>query len=272
MLNFNFLQFGEILGILPNTVAEAATIFDSKLWGDFKLPVTEIPKWLKFIHYQSVGNSVSFLVGPKFSNLVVCIAFPSKDVNTNMDRLCSVKISINGCKQQNICGTYDNKGHVLLIYGKVNISKPFEENQIEVEVSYDHQWMNISLNRMRIYVECICCPQKPNISMDQCAFNNGEEDSGRVGIRRRLRRRNHRPTHARRPQKHYLSRFGWLRIRFRLWKRSSRPTRIPTATPKLEWEEIDPRSDTKNLISNFIGCLWGLFLIVRFFKCRKWKS
>ena len=45
----------------------------------------------------------------------------------------------------------------------------------------------------------------------------------------RLRRRNHRPTYARRPQKHYLSHFGWLRIRFLLWKRSSRPT-LPSST------------------------------------------
>ncbi|XP_065624122.1 disease resistance protein RPV1 isoform X2 [Quercus suber] len=79
-----------------------------------------------------------------------------------------------------------------------------------------------SKNTMRIYVECICCPAS---SMDQWAFNNGEEDSGHVGIRHRLQRRNHRPTHARHPQKHYLSHFGWLRIRFQLWKQSSKPWR-----------------------------------------------
>ena len=35
---------------------------------------------------------------------------------------------------------------------------------------------------------------------------------------------------------------------------------------------INVHADIKNLISNFIGCLWGLFLIARIFKCRKWKS
>ena len=211
MLNFNFLQFREILAILPNTVAEAATSFFS-VWpmGALILPVTEIPKWLKFNHHQSVGNSVSFLVGPKISNLVVCIAFPSKDVPIFPDDLDDtrwqfwyVDISING-KTQSLMGARawknSNYDHLWLMYWEVNISNPSEENRIQVEVIPEQGISNISLNRTRIYVECICCPQKPNISlassMDQCAFNNGEEDSGRVGIRRRLRRRNLRPIHA----------------------------------------------------------------------------
>nr|XP_023929446.1 TMV resistance protein N-like [Quercus suber] len=223
-------QFGEILGILSNTVAEAATSFDSEWpqrWNFLMLPLTEIPKWLKFNHHQSFGNSVSFLVGPKFSNLVVCIAFPSKDVDKDKANRWSVHILINGKEQvpEHIESANSNSDHVWLIYRKVNISNPSEENRIEVELKAGPLWNNISLNRKRIYVECICCPQKPNISppssMDQCAFNNGEEDSGSV----RLRRRNHRPTHARHPQKHYLSRFGWLRIRFQPWKRSSKPWR-----------------------------------------------
>nr|POE89402.1 hypothetical protein CFP56_01760 [Quercus suber] len=235
MLNFNFLQFREILAILPNTVAEVATECWKFKWPrcNLTLPVTEIPKWLKINHHQSVGNSVSFLVGPKLSNLVVCIAFPSKDVPNYLGdrrwRMWFVHISING-KTQSLESSRgwakSNYDHLWLMYWKVNISNPSEENRIEVEVINEKGISNISLNRMKIYVECICCPQKPNISpassMDQCAFNNGEEDSGHVGIRRRLRRRNHRPTHARRPQKHYL---GWLRVRYQLWKQSSKPWR-----------------------------------------------
>ena len=235
MLNFNFLQFREILEDLSNIVVEAVTSFGFHGFQFRKhhyliLPVIEIPKWLKFNHHESVGNSVSFLVGPKFSNLVVCIAVPSKDGDKNSCFSWRVYISINGKRQ--CIETYYwwenyNYDHVWLIYGEVNITNPSEENRIEVEVI--GKGMNISLNRMRIYVECVCCTPKPNISpassMDQWAFNNGEEDSGCVGIRRRLRKRNHRPTHARHPQKHYLSRFGWLRIRFQLWKRSSKPWR-----------------------------------------------
>nr|POE53931.1 hypothetical protein CFP56_43394 [Quercus suber] len=204
-------QFLEILGILSNTVAEAATSFDSEGVQIRKdhyliLPVTEIPKWLKFNHHQSVGNSVSFLVGHKFSNLVVCVALTSMGVKTDAMGVktdafygCGIYAFING--EEQFINTMmwwpdSNCDNVWLIYGKVNISNPFEENRIVVEV----RGPRFSPNSMRIYpiVECICCPQKSNISMDQCAFNNGEEDSGRVGIRRRLRRRNHRPTHARR--------------------------------------------------------------------------
>ena len=193
------MQFGEILGILSNTVTEAATSFDSEWpqrWNFLMLPLIEIPKWLKFNHHQSFGNSVSFLVGPKFSNLVVCIAFTSKDVDKDKGDVWSVHILINGKEQHPVYmeSANSNSDHVWLIYRKVNISNPSEVNRIEVEVKVSPLWNNISLNRERIYVECICCPQKPNISppssMDQCAFNNGEEDSGDVGIRCQLRRRN----------------------------------------------------------------------------------
>ena len=230
MLNFNFLQFREILEDLSNIVVEAVTSFDSHGFQFRKhhyliLPVIEIPKWLKFNHHESVGNSVSFLVGPKFSNFVVCIAVPSKYGDKNSFSDWFVYIFIHGKSQRkaaDITWSNYNYDHVWLIYGKVNISNPSEENRIKVKVTGP----KIYRGRIRIYVECICCPLKPNISpassMDQCAFNNGEEDSGRVGIRHRLRKRNHQPTHARCPQKHYL---GWLRVRYQLWKPSSKPWR-----------------------------------------------
>ena len=187
MLNFNFLQFREILEDLSNIVVEAVTSFDFDGFQFRKhhyliLPVIEIPKWLKFNHHESVGNSVSFLVGPKFSNFVVCIDVPSKDVEKGRFSW-GVNIFINGKEQRMAADNWwsnCNYDHVWLIYGEVNISNPSEENRIEVKVN-----SNFSV-RMRIYVECTCCPQKPNAFMDQCAFNNGEEDLGRVGIQRRL--------------------------------------------------------------------------------------
>ena len=259
MLTLNFFvfakckQFGEILEILENRVTE--TTRSDIHYSHLLLPAIEIPKRFKFNH-QSVGNSISFFVGPKLSNLVVCIAFPSNEVGVNTSGEWSINISINGSEQttlrENLMeNIYD---HLWLIYVQVNILNPYEENHIEVE-AMQNQIAN-SQNWIRIYVECTCCPQKPNIScprhsssrhgcgssssvpdctplfplrptspdssMDQRAFNNGEKDSGRVQIRCKRRRRKHRPTHGR---KHNLSRFGWLQIRFRLWKRSSKPWR-----------------------------------------------
>ncbi|XP_030962291.1 TMV resistance protein N-like [Quercus lobata] len=176
--------FREILGNLPNTVDEIPKCYGSErpkigMVYHLELPVTKIPEWLKFNH---VGNPISFLVGPNFSNLVVCIAIPSKDVDNDIVSMCEVDFFINGKRQFTVCnwwakGNYD---HVWLIYAKVNISNTSEENRIVVVF----KGQNIPLHRMRIYAACICCPWKPIIyltsSMDQCWFNNGEEDPGWV--------------------------------------------------------------------------------------------
>ncbi|KAK7832345.1 disease resistance protein rml1b [Quercus suber] len=148
-------QFGEILGILPNTIAQVATFFESDyllIDSDYLLlPAIEIPKWFVFNHHESVGNSVSFLVGPKFSNLVVCIVLPSSDKVLRWE----VRISINGEKQftRILWWPNGNYEHVWLIYGKVNISNPSEENRIEVKNAYvvlrnpiyllPHLWINV---------------------------------------------------------------------------------------------------------------------------------
>ncbi|KAL0007748.1 hypothetical protein SO802_009250 [Lithocarpus litseifolius] len=178
--------------ILLRILAEAAPCYGSerpqigKVY-QLELPVTEIPEWLKFNHHQRVGNSVSYLVGPEFSNLFVCISIASKDLDNDIVAMCEVDFFINGKEQFTVCnwwakGNYD---HVWLIYGEVNISNTSEVNQIGVKF----KGQNISPIRMRIYAECICCPQKANISLASCmdrrAFNNE--------IRRQLLRRNHRP-------------------------------------------------------------------------------
>nr|POE92238.1 hypothetical protein CFP56_75033 [Quercus suber] len=141
-------HFREILEILPNRVGEAATSFYSEQPQIGKrqyliLPVTEIPKWFNFNHHQSVGNPVSFLVGPKFSNLVVCIAFPSEDVGYGR----KFDIFINGKRQfakymWGADGNYDHNASVVLKSPKYLLP---------------HLWINV--------------------------LSITEEDSGRVGIR-----------------------------------------------------------------------------------------
>ena len=64
---------------------------------------------------------------------------------------------------------------------------------------------------MGVHAECICC-----------WVHNKRGDSRGVELQLQRRKRNRRPIHGIHHQKPYLSRFGWLRIRFRLWKRSSK--------------------------------------------------
>ncbi|KAF3975336.1 hypothetical protein CMV_001405 [Castanea mollissima] len=186
---------------------------------------------------------------------------------------CEVFLSINGCEKKLFTGTpidADELSDDLWIFSlsnyklqkQLNESNPSEQNYVEIICEIKDglvvmDWVKNHPRRWGVCVECICCSQKSDVfhlpipnarhnccgsDMDQWAVNNGG-DSGHLCGRRR---RNHRPTYARRRQKHYLSHFGWLRIRFRLWKRGSRPARIPTATlmsrALREMEEIDPRA------------------------------
>uniref|UniRef100_A0A7N2M983 TMV resistance protein N n=2 Tax=Quercus lobata TaxID=97700 RepID=A0A7N2M983_QUELO len=250
---------------------------DSKPEDDefiIRLPGTEIPKWLNLNH-ESDGNVISFWVGRTFPNIFdVCFAFGP--VKYPWMSSCYVDLSINGCKKENLSSTPTSEfsDHLWIfslsnnkMQNRLNKSNPSEQNYVEVTCEME-DWVKNRPRRWGVRVECICCSQKSNVfqlpspsarhscgsssvpllptsscgtDMDQWAFNNG-------GDSRHQPRRNHRPPpYARRPQKHYLSHFGWLRIRYRLWKRSSRPTRIQTTTLQSralirELEEIDPRS------------------------------
>ena len=205
-----------------------------------RLPGTEIPKLLKLNH-ESDGNVISFWVGRKFpNNFFVCFAFgPLKYPFKSVFR---VYLSINGCEKEHLFLTIrdrfsDNLSIVSFsntrLQNQLNKSKPSERNFVEVtcEAKYCAErldtttglrqwvvedWIKNNPIGWGVRVECIC----------QWASNNGGDSRHQC----RQRRRNHRLPYARRPQKHYPSHFGWLRIRFRLWKRSSRLTRIPTAT------------------------------------------
>ena len=222
-----------------------------------RLPGTEIPKWLNLNH-ESDGNVISFWVGRTFPNIFdVCFAFGP--VKYPWSSRCYVDLSINGREKESLLSTRTDEfsDHLWIfslsnkkLQDQLNKSNPSEQNYVEVTCEMK-DWVKNRPRRWGVRVECICCSQKSDVfqlpspsathscgsssipllptsscgtDMDQWAFNNG-------GDSRHRPRRNHRPLYARRPQKHYLSHFGWLRIRFRLWKRSSRPTR-PTVALK----------------------------------------
>ncbi|KAL4653441.1 hypothetical protein ACB092_01G303600 [Castanea dentata] len=150
------------------------------------LPGYEIPKWCKFNHL-SVGNSVSFWVGPKSSNLDVCVAFPAQphySWQTYFSDDFSISISINNCEKQIICGAHvrSDTDHLWLIYGQLNISNPREQNHIELEVTERGVTFTGLINSrsnyincLTFYVECICCPRRPVISCQQLPSAGGHD-------------------------------------------------------------------------------------------------
>ncbi|XP_075654350.1 TMV resistance protein N-like [Castanea sativa] len=193
-------EFGEILGTLPNRVSEGARsdilmdLFDdseseSESDSDSEiedyeilLPGTEIPKWLKFNH-QSCGNSISFKVGCQFPKLAVCVA--SRSVEAHEARYFYVHVFINGRKQYFSHIRTEESYEELRLFYKPNLGqfhKLFEQNQVVVQVevgdTYKMVFEQNQIKRLKlpqnhftdtikwwgVNVECICCPQKSDIT------------------------------------------------------------------------------------------------------------
>ena len=170
-------QFGEILGILPNSVYESAK--SDKFYG-LRLPRIEIPKWLQFNH-QRVGNSISLWVGRKFPKLAVCISF--RPVEAYIKGYCEVHFSINGYEWRTIGHQTELQmsGYLWLFfvpYWELNKSNPSEQqskqNCVEVICEIMERTKSYPLYKLGNHtnfvkwlganVECICCPKKYDIS------------------------------------------------------------------------------------------------------------
>ena len=139
------------------------------------LPVTEIPKDLKFNH-QTFGNSVSFCVGKKFSKLAICIAFRTGFHHYN------VNISINGWIQLDSVfaknGIEEELWLLSIFYEQLNKRKLSEQNHIEVKVIpfSSHGLLGNhtdSIKWLGVIVECTCYPQNSDVTCLPlpCAMN-----------------------------------------------------------------------------------------------------
>ena len=115
--------------------SESESKSDSEI--EILLPVTEIPKSLKFNH-QSFGNSISFKIGCKFPKVAVCFpTFPSGSAMGHIGRYLTVHVSINGCKQilnsRSSSERYEEQwlfSKYLGMFNKPNLS---EQNHVEVK-------------------------------------------------------------------------------------------------------------------------------------------
>uniref|UniRef100_A0A7N2M4Y6 TIR domain-containing protein n=1 Tax=Quercus lobata TaxID=97700 RepID=A0A7N2M4Y6_QUELO len=140
-----------------------------------RLPVTEIPKDLKFNHH-TFGNSLSFRVGKKFSKLAICIAF--RTVEAHMYYSCKVNISIKGCKQK-LDLVFPHKWIKVELrlssirFKELKKLKLSEQNHIEVEVLTSFLNFPGMIKWLGVNVECTCYPQNSDVTCLPlpCAMN-----------------------------------------------------------------------------------------------------
>ena len=124
--------------------------------------------WFKSNHHQSVGNSISFSVGPEIPNFGVFIAFQS--MKPYRYGRCNVKVLINGDSdnERHIHGLKENvPDHLLFIYVSRWLyyeSHPSGVNHIEVVCEFSNYYVlkpsddkNDFIKWVGVHVECICC-------------------------------------------------------------------------------------------------------------------
>ncbi|KAK9985510.1 hypothetical protein SO802_030461 [Lithocarpus litseifolius] len=131
------------------------------------LPRIEIPKWFKSNH-QSVGNSVSFVVGRELRKLTVCFAFRSAEAEP-MEATFFV-VSANGFLAKEKLEFYFTEGgseHLLLRHvdlGRRGWYKlnPSEQNHVSITVEIKYRYKTSSSSNdpkitwLGVLVDCIC--------------------------------------------------------------------------------------------------------------------
>ncbi|XP_050291330.1 disease resistance protein Roq1-like isoform X2 [Quercus robur] len=162
---------------------------DSNDYRIYKLPYTEIPRWLNSKH-QSVGNSkvVEFRVGREFPNVfAVYFAFGLGPQLSSYPVYLNVYLSINGFeKVEIICFSLDrdsddtlgisSRSH-LKLQKLLDESNPSDYNHVEVTYEWaketDRNNPPCEIRRWGVKVECICCPQMMALTLDD---NDSDSD------------------------------------------------------------------------------------------------
>ena len=159
----------------------------------FKVPYTEIPRWLNSKH-QSVGNSkvVEFRVGREFPNVfAVYFAFGLGPQLFDYLVYFIVYLSINGFEKVRIIvfSLYRNSDDTLGILSRSHLklqklldeSNPSDDNHVEVTYEWveekDRNNPPCEIRRWGVKVECICCPQISSILSSMMALTLDDNDS-----------------------------------------------------------------------------------------------
>ena len=164
---FQFLVFAKCKQFLEKFT-------DTSRFDLLVLPRIEIPKEFKLNH-QSVGNSVSFVVGREFHKLIVCFAVRSakaKPIGTHFF------VSANGFSDEQVLSCHfagRDSEHLFLhlVYlPQLNESNPSEQNYVKITVELGYDYENEyddddddddtssdepKITWLGVHVDCICC-------------------------------------------------------------------------------------------------------------------
>ena len=124
--------------------------------------------WFKSNHHQSVGNSISFSVGPEIPNFGVFIAFQSMKPYRYVT--CQVKLIVNGETEDDnnlhvqADDMYDHLWFICVSHGLYYESHPSGVNHIEVVLEFFSPYelepsddYTDFIKWIGVHVECICC-------------------------------------------------------------------------------------------------------------------
>ena len=198
------MQFGELVGVPPNlppclgvtshmlmATPSSTTISRASAFPFGKYVNNEIPSC--GFNHQRNGNLISFLIGPEFPTIALCVAF---ELFLSCFYYHAI-ISINGSKRttENVM-TGDNLGLERICFSCSSLQELFEgfnlgdENFVEIfcETSPYGNCPRPNIEWIGVHVQCICPqPQKSSIFHDNyCIQPRGRRISKR-NVHQRLR-------------------------------------------------------------------------------------
>ena len=161
-----------------STISPASVLFLSDYNSLVDGYGNEIPNWF---NHQCNGNSISFLIGPEFPTIALCVAIEIKfeiemikegvDTQFGCNFDYHVVTSINGSKR-----LFESTKFFLVFVDRLvlccrlqsSLQKLFEDLnlgdrnlvQIFCETSNDTGKFVLVITRVGVHVECICSPQK----------------------------------------------------------------------------------------------------------------
>ena len=183
------MQFGELVGVPPNlppclgvTSHMLMATPSSTTISRASEPYVEIPSC--GFNHQRNGNLISFLIGPEFPTIALCVAFESQLGCFFYNSI----ISINGSKRTTKKLIIFHSNRECMYFSSISLLELFEGfnlgDQNLVEIFYEISPLPIfksspNIKWIGVHVQCICPqPQKSSIFHDNyCIQSRGRRIS-----------------------------------------------------------------------------------------------